>query len=163
MTESAATPTPERKRAPASNFLPIVRGRLPLVLVHAVRFHPVISAMGNKDIAAKFGTSVGKVFDIKKGRNFGYITDSYKPTAEDVAAAKAWAAQFGGTNAKGLTAQGDRKLIEQITEEYEAGGLATAEDVAKVTEARAATRKPREAKAKTETTSAPVSAEELLS
>ena len=167
--EAPATPeaTPERKRAPASNFLAIVRGRLPLLLVHAVRFHPVISAMGNKDIAAKFGTSVGKVFDIKKGRNFAYITESYKPTAEDVAASKAWGTQFGAANSKGLTAQGDKALIDQITMEYEAGGLATAEDIAKVSEARVANRKPREPKGEKQTITkadvGQVSAEELLS
>lgn len=164
MTETtAAVETTERKRAPAANFLPIVRGRLPFVLVHAVRFHPVISQMGNKDIASKFGTSVGKVFDIKKGRNFGYINESYKPTAEDITNAKAWAAQFGAANAKGLTAQGDRVLIEQITAEYEGNGLATAEDVAKVTEARAATRKPRAPKAEGTAVQTPASAEDLLS
>ena len=54
-----------RKRAAAANFLPIVRGRLPLVFVHAVRFDPVVGAMGNKDTASKFATSVGKIFDIK--------------------------------------------------------------------------------------------------
>lgn len=165
-TEQAATPAEatERKRAPASNFLPIVRGRLPLLLVHAVRFHPVISQMGNKDLAAKFGTSVGKIFDIKKGRNFSYVTESYKPTADDVAASKAWAAQFGSSNSKGLTAQGDRALIEQITAEYEGNGLASAEDIAKMTEVRASTRKPRaEKQVVTAKDVGQVSAEELLS
>jgi hypothetical protein len=160
-TAPETTEATERKRAPAANFLPIVRGRLPLLLVHAVRFDPVISAMGNKDIAAKFGTSVGKVFDIKKGRNFSYITEDYKPTAEDAAAAMEWAAQFGAENAKGLTAGGDRSLIEKLVDQYKAAGLGTAEDVAKVSEARAATRKPRAPKA--EAAATPASAEELLS
>jgi len=161
-----AAPTEAKKRGPAANFLPIVRGRLPLLLVHAVRFHPVVSQMGNKDTAAKFGTSIGKVFDIKKGRNFSYVTEGFKPTSEDIAAARAWAAQFGTANAKGLTAQGDPALINQITTEYESGGLATAEDVAKLGEARAATRTPRAPRkgAKGDGASAtPASAEELLS
>lgn len=129
-----------RKRAAAANFLPIVRGRLPLVFVHAVRFDPVIGAMGNKDTASKFATSVGKVFDIKKGRNFGYITADYKPSAEDLAAAQAWIDQIGAENAKGLSAIGDKALMTTVLEQYKAGGLATAEDIAKLTAQRGSTR-----------------------
>lgn len=146
-TAAEAVPaTTDRKRAPAANFLPIVRGRLSLLLVHAIRFDEVISAMANKDIAVKFGTSIGKVFDIKKGRNFAYVLKEYKPTAEDVSAAKAWAAQFGGQNTKGLATTGDRDLIEKIVAQYEARGLGSAADAAKLTEARTANRKPREPK-----------------
>lgn len=135
---SAAAET--RKRAAAANFLPIVRGRLPLLFVHAVRFDPVIGAMGNKDTATKLATSVGKVFDIKKGRNFAYITADYKPSAEDLAAAQAWIDQVGGSNAKGMSAVGDKSLMTQILEQYKTGGLATAEDIAKLTAQRAASR-----------------------
>lgn len=116
----------QRKRAEATNFLAIVRGRFPLLLVHAVRFDEVLGKMGNKDVAAKLATSVGKVFDIRKGRNFAYLTKEWKPTASDVTDAKAWAEQIGGTNAKGLTATGDKSLVTKIVEQYEASGLATA-------------------------------------
>lgn len=129
-----------RKRAPASNFLPIVRGRLPLIFVHAIRFNKVLNAMGNKDLATKFGTSVGKVFDIKKGRNFGYVTESYKPTAEDVAAAEAHIKQIGEQNAKGLSAAGDKTLLQTTLDEYKGRGLATAEEAAAQSTARTATR-----------------------
>ena len=129
-----------RKRAPAANFLPIVRGRLPLLFVHAIRFDKTLNAMGNKDLATKFGTSVGKVFDIKKGRNFAYVTESFKPTAEDVTAAKAWIEQVGAQNAKGLTAAGDKSLIQSTLDEYVAKGLATAEEAAKQATERTAAR-----------------------
>lgn len=155
--ETAGTET--KKRAPASNFLPIVRGRLPLLFVHAIRFNDVLAGMGTKDVAVKFGTSVGKVFDIRKGRNFSYVSADYKPTAEDVAAARGWIEHFGTENAKGLTAGGDKALGEQIIASYEAAGLATAEEASKLTEARASTRKPREPKA----AKAAASAEDLLS
>lgn len=138
--EAAAAAGEARKRAAAANFLPIVRGRLPLVFVHAVRFDPVIGAMGNKDTASKFATSVGKVFDIKKGRNFGYITSDYKPSAEDLAAAQAWIDQVGAGNTKGLTAVGDKDLMTKVLEQYKSGGLATAEDIAKLTAQRGSTR-----------------------
>lgn len=135
-----------RKRAAASNFLPIVRGRLPLIFVHAIRFDSVLNAMSNKDLATKFATSVGKVFDIKKGRNFGYVNAEFKPSAEDVAQAEAWIAQVGGTNAKGLATVGDKSVMETTLDTYKAKGLATAEEVAAFSAARTATRKPAEKK-----------------
>lgn len=155
-TETVAT---ERKRAAASNFLPIVRGRLPLIFVHAIRFDSVLATMGNKDVATKFGTSIGKVFDIRKGRNFGYIDANFKPSTEDVTAANAWIAQAGAANAKGLTAVGDKALMQDTLDSYTGKGLASAEDVAKVSEARVAARKPKAPKAeKAEKASASASA-----
>lgn len=124
--DAGATTETQRKRAEPSNFLAIVRGRFPLLLVHAVRFDEVLGKMSNKDVAAKLATSVGKVFDIRKNRNFAYLTKSWKPTASDVTDAKAWAEQIGGTNAKGLVAAGDKDLVNKIVAQYEAGGLATA-------------------------------------
>lgn len=129
-----------RTRAAASNFLPIVRGRLPLIFVHAIRFDKVLSAMGNKDLAAKFATSVGKVFDIKKGRNFGYVNEGFKPSAEDVTAAQAWIEQVGAENAKSVAAIGDKSLMQTTLDGYKAKGLATAEEIAAFSAARGATR-----------------------
>jgi hypothetical protein len=130
----------ERKRAPAANFLPIVRGRLPLIYVFAVRFDDTLKAMGNKDLAAKLGTSVGKVFDIKKGRNFAYVGAGFKPTAEDVSAAKAWAEQVGTKNAKGVGATGDKDLMLKIVADAEKRGLATAAEAAAFSAERTASR-----------------------
>lgn len=135
--------TDGRKRAPASNFLAIVRGRLPLLFVHAIRFDTVLNAMPNKDLAVKFGTSVGKVFDIKKGRNFSYVNAGWKPTNEDLAQAEAWIAQMGAQNAKGLTAVGDKTLAQTTLDAYRERGLASAEEAA----AFAATRTSSRAKA----------------
>lgn len=142
-TEAAA----ERKRAAPSNFLPIVRGRLPLVFVHAVRFDTVLNAMANKDLATKLATSVGKVFDIKKGRNFGYVDAGYKPTQDDLAAADSWIAQVGAENAKGQKAVGDTELMQRVVDEYKARGLASAEEAAALSAARGAARKKAEPKA----------------
>lgn len=139
--EASTAGETEKKRAAASNFLPIVRGRLPLLFVHAVRFDKVLSAMGNKDLAAKLATSVGKVFDIKKGRNFAYVGEDFKPTAEDVTAAEGWIAAVGAENAKGLSASGDKAFMQGILDQYKARGLASAEEAAKFSAARGATRK----------------------
>jgi hypothetical protein len=134
------TATEARKRAAAANFLPIVRGRLPLIFVHAVRFNDAVKAMGNKDLASKLGTSIGKVFDIRKNRNFAYVTAGFKPTAEDVAAAKSWIEQVGTQNAKGVGALGDKVLMAQLLEDAQKGGLATAAEAAAFANERVASR-----------------------
>lgn len=159
-----------RKRAPASNFLPIVRGRLPLIFVHAARFKPELTAMSTKDAASKLGTSVGKIFDIRKGRNFDYVNQAWKPTAEDVSAAQGWIAQVGAANAKGLTAVGDKALLQSVLDEYVKGGLATAAEAAAskpakapaATDGAAAPAKGKGKAAKTEATQAGASADALL-
>jgi hypothetical protein len=149
---AASAPTAEtaaeaRTRAAASNFLPIVRGRLPLIFVHAIRFDDVIKAMGNKDTASKFSTSVGKVFDVKKNSNFAYVNLDWKPTADDVAAAENWIAQVGAENAKGLPAAGDKDLLQKVLDQYKERGMASAEEAAAFSAARTSTRAPRAASA----------------
>jgi hypothetical protein len=101
------------KRAPKNpdNQLNIINGRLPLALVYLIRFKE--QGQPTAATAKKYGTSVGKVFDINKGRNFGYIDASYLPSAEDVAAANAWCET--GKTAKGQSlkeAGGDPDAIK---------------------------------------------------
>lgn len=141
--ENGAAPAAEatKTRAPAANFLSIVSGRLPLIFVHAIRFDPTLKAMGNADVATKFGTSVGKVFDVRKGRNFAYVDENWKPTAEDVAAAKDWAGKVGGNNKHGIAAGGDKTVLGDIVTQYETRGLASAEEAAAFSAARTGSRK----------------------
>lgn len=86
MDETQTTSAPAEK--PLAN---IVRGTLPKALVYLIRF----GETGNKeaDIAKKYGTTTGKVADILKNRNFAYIDQDFRPTAEDKAAAIAWLRQ----------------------------------------------------------------------
>lgn len=124
-----ATATPA-KRAPKNpdNILDIINGRLPLPLVHMIRFD-ALGAMSTAEAAKAFGTSVGKVFDIKKNRNFDYITKDYKPAADEVAAAKAWCET-------GKTAKSGKLLSEvggkptEILAALGKMGVATPEEVA---------------------------------
>lgn len=122
-----AAPAPA-KRAPKdpANILNIINGRLPLPLVHMIRFQETGS---NGELAKKYGTSVGKVFDIKKGRNFGYITADYKPSAEEVAAAKNWCET--GKTAKGQTLAEAGGNPTDILAKLEKMGVASNEEVAK--------------------------------
>lgn len=57
----------------------IIRGRMPVAVVHQIRFGNDKND-ASKVLAAKYGTTVGKIDDIKKGRNFSYITQEFKPT-----------------------------------------------------------------------------------
>ncbi len=145
MTDAVATPTETvKQRAPAANFLPIVSGKLPQLFVHAIRFRETGS---NSEIAKRYATSVGKVFDIKKGRNFSYITEDWKPTQADVDAAQGWIKRLNEDNKHGLSPQGDANHMETVTVQYLERGLATAEEVMAQDATRASTRAPRKPRA----------------
>ena len=127
---SSTEPTAETKvRAPKdpSKALDILNGRMPLPIVYAIRFQEDAGAK-NSDLAKKYGTSVGKVFDIRKGSNFGYIDKGYKPSAEELAAARAHITT--GTSTKGSdlkTLGGNPEAIEAF---LAAQTVATPEEVA---------------------------------
>lgn len=79
----------------------ILRGRMPVVIVAMIRNLEAETATAA--IAAKYRTTVGKVDDIKKGRNFGYVDGTFKPTEAQKADAI--------------------KYIEQLDESVVAGAL----------------------------------------
>jgi len=90
-TEPEVATAEKKVRAPKdpAKALDIINGRMPLPLVYCIRFKEAADAKASA-IAKEYGTSVGKAFDIRKGSNFGYITESYKPSAEELAAARAF-------------------------------------------------------------------------
>lgn len=77
--------------APAEKAPPkeIIRGRMPVAVVALVRFGSMKDG-ATKAIADAFGTTVGKIDDIKKNRNFAYVTAEFKPTAQQKADGIAW-------------------------------------------------------------------------
>lgn len=127
---SSNEPTAEVKvRAPKdpAKALDILNGRMPLPIVYAIRFQEDAGAK-NSELAKKYGTSVGKVFDIRKGSNFGYITKDYLPSAEELATARAHITT--GTSAKGSNLKelgGNPEAIEAF---LAAQTVATPEQVA---------------------------------
>lgn len=58
----------------------IIRGRMPIAVVAMVRFGDNKN-LETKELADLFGTTVGKIADIKKGSTFGYLKDGFKPNA----------------------------------------------------------------------------------
>lgn len=127
---SSNEPSAEVKvRAPKdpAKALDILNGRMPLPIVYAIRFQEDAGAK-NSELAKKYGTSVGKVFDIRKGSNFGYITKDYLPSAEELAAARAHITT--GTSAKGSNLKALGGNPEAIEAFLAAQTVATPEQVA---------------------------------
>ena len=73
----------------------IIRGRMPVAVVALVRFGNK-SGESTKAKADAFGTTVGKVDDIAKNRNFAYVTKDFKPTEQQKADALAWLERHPG-------------------------------------------------------------------
>ena len=67
----------------------IIQGRMPVAVVHLMRFGSDKN-MATKDLAVAFGTTVGKVDDVKKNRNFAYVTEATRFTDEQIAEGIEW-------------------------------------------------------------------------
>lgn len=70
----------------------IIRGRIALAIVYLIRFSELPEAT-TKALAEKYGTTVGKVDDIRKNRNFAYVTEDVRFTQEQINEGLAYIAQ----------------------------------------------------------------------
>lgn len=61
----------------------IIRGRIALAIVYLIRFVEA-AEQGTKALAEKYGTTVGKIDDIRKNRNFAYVTEDVKFTEDQI-------------------------------------------------------------------------------
>ena len=68
---------------------------MPVALVARIKFDEN-GVEKDADVAKMYGTTSGKVSDIRKGRNFGYLTNDFVPTAEQKAAAVEWIKKVPG-------------------------------------------------------------------
>jgi hypothetical protein len=99
----------------------IINGRMPVAVVAQIRF-------GNnkndttKELAALYGTTVGKIDDIKKNRNFAYIGADFKPTQEQIDQGIEWLKRHPKYN---------EGVVDKIIRELETTPVATAEEAAK--------------------------------
>lgn len=71
---------PENTQPEVKAPLEIIRGRMPVMCVYLARFEFKFDTP--KDLAAKFGTTVGKIMDIRGEANFKYVTETFRPTSE---------------------------------------------------------------------------------
>lgn len=105
----------------------IVRGRMPAALVYAIRF---LEDGSESEIAKKYKTTGGKVNDIKKNRNFGYITEDTKFSREELDKALEHAKKLGDT-------------ADDVTEVVNGMVEGDDEDMSALEERRKSARKPR--------------------
>lgn len=75
----------------------IIRGRMPVAVVALIRFSETETS--TSACADKYRTTVGKVDDIRKNRNFAYVDESFVPTEQQVADAKVYLEQLSDDNA----------------------------------------------------------------
>jgi hypothetical protein len=75
----------------------IIRGRMPVAVVAMIRFQEAETATAA--CAAKYRTTVGKVDDIKKNRNFGYIDAGFQPSEDQKLKAAEYLTQLSEENA----------------------------------------------------------------
>lgn len=127
MTEQTQTPAAETKAAAP---VEIIRGRMPVAVVYMARYGNK-KGESTKIKADKFGTTVGKIDDIAKGRNFAYVTEAFRPTQEQKDQALEWLKRhphYDGQN------------VDELVNELEAIPVATTEEAAAFEAARVAAR-----------------------
>lgn len=108
----------------------IIQGRMPVAVVHLMRFGSNKGG-ATKDLAAKFGTTVGKVDDVKKNRNFAYVVEATKFAQAQIDEGCEWLKRHPKYDEAGA----DDLVVE--LEGYTAG---TAEEIAAFEAARTAAR-----------------------
>ncbi|MDR2838257.1 MAG: hypothetical protein LBV49_06755 [Azonexus sp.] len=61
----------------------IIRGEMPVAVVHLLHFGKN-SKLSTEKLAAKAGTTTGKIDDIRKNRNFAYVVESSRFTQAEI-------------------------------------------------------------------------------
>lgn len=121
--ETSATESAAPEAAAEKKLANIVRGVMPHTLVYAIRF--LHSDVKESDVAKMFGTTTGKVADIRKNRNFAYVTEDFRPTQAQKDSAIAWLTQVPDYDTVGTDAAvTEVDKLEVATEEQAAAFLA---------------------------------------
>lgn len=94
----------------------IIRGRIALAIVYLIRFVEA-AEQGTKALAEKYGTTVGKIDDIRKNRNFAYVTEDVRFTEEQIKEAVSY-----------IAAHEDSDHAVVVTDMLNALPIATAEE-----------------------------------
>lgn len=120
----------EAPKVGAATKKAIINGRMPVAIVAQIRFGND-KGESTKVLADKYGTTVGKIDDIKKNRNFAYVTADFKPTQEQKDAGLAWLKTHPYYDAAG---------VDKLITELDATPVATAEEAAAFEQVRVAAR-----------------------
>jgi len=108
----------------------ITRGRMPIAVVAQVRFGDQKNE-ATKALATMFGTTVGKIDDIKKNRNFAYVTAAFRPTQAQKDEGIAWLQKH---------VDFEKGSVDKLINELEATEVATTEEAAAFESVRVAAR-----------------------
>jgi hypothetical protein len=108
----------------------IIQGRMPVAVVHLARFGSNKGG-ATKDVAVKFGTTVGKVDDIKKSRNFAYVVEDTKFTQAQLDEGVEWLKRHPKYDEAG---------VDELVVELESYTVATDEEAKAFEAARTAAR-----------------------
>lgn len=121
----------EQAEKPAAKAAPeIIRGRMPVAVVYLARFGNT-KGDSTKAKADKFGTTVGKIDDIAKNRNFAYVTEAFRPTQEQKDQGLEWLKRHPNYDAQN---------VDALVEELDAIPVATEEEAKAFEAARVAAR-----------------------
>lgn len=126
MTEATEVETKVEKKVNPN----IINGRMPVAVVAQIRFGNN-RGDSSKELAAMYGTTVGKIDDIKKNRNFAYVGADFKPTQEQIDQGLEWLQRHPKYN---------EGKVDKIIQELETTTVATAEEAAKFEADRVAAR-----------------------
>lgn len=114
----------------AAEPVEIIRGRMPVAVVYLARYGNK-KGDATKTKADKFGTTVGKIDDIAKGRNFAYVTEAFRPTQEMKDQALEWLKRHPHYDAQN---------VDELVNELETIPVATPEEAAAFEAARVTAR-----------------------
>lgn len=127
------------EKAPAGPAAGIARGRMHAALVYAIKFNSGEKKDG--EIARTFATTPGKVNDIRKDRNFKYVTSDLSFTAAEIQEAKD---RFkASVNADNSTVDAEQREIAVEDAELAIDGVPTTDGDSQLSNVRKADRKPR--------------------
>ena len=126
MTEATEVETKVEKKVNPN----IINGRMPVAVVAQIRFGNN-RGDSSKELAAMYGTTVGKIDDIKKNRNFAYVGADFKPTQEQIDQGLEWLKRHPKYN---------EGAVDKIITELENTPVATDEEAAKFEADRVAAR-----------------------
>lgn len=110
----------EVQAAKTAEKVAIINGRMPVAVVALARFGNT-KGEATKTMATLFGTTVGKIDDIKKNRNFAYVTGNFKPTEAQRDEGLAWLKRHPAYDASG---------VDKLVVELENWPLASTEEAA---------------------------------
>lgn len=130
MTQVAKQNEAVESNKPVEQAVDIIRGRMPLPIVQCIKLES--ADIADNALAKKYRTTAGKISDIRKGRNFEYISKTTVFSGDQLNDAVQYAEQLDSES---------EAAVKKVVSKMKPG---SAEDEAKLKDARIAARKTKE-------------------